>query len=454
MMCKFDPHDPVLNIKKVQKGQTLMEFVMVLPVLILIALGTFYVGSAMFSGQRLATATKTPVLNKFTLAGTFGDATNAAQALVTGYNDGNAFSLNGGAADNISVQNTGNVTAVIIGNKTVDLPGPFPTFNFSSTQGINSSLLRANAARGGGLTKGMNALPNTLGAPGIGVAPADFGFTAIPANAMQFATATCGQAPGGPLDFNTVNTYDPNTGYMLTAFPTPDTSAGPYTANYSLNQYYFNDGDIYSTFNNATHPACDNSTFAADCNAAAAAAGNAAGAAALAGNYNGTTAIAAQAAQITANYATELDANGGDAVAAHTAVYDAAYADALAATGDPVQSATMATQVADAAQADYTANYAGAANPLAAATQAATDAAAADAAALGAAQTAAGNAQAAAAAAVAAECPAKSKAACKFQYGARYMDALMQDVFAMGACNENDVSASPGVVFNNALQPY
>lgn len=127
------------------KGQSLVEFVMVMPVLLLILLGAFTVGLGIYQGANASMAVKTPVMQKIDLAKDPGDTTNQAKMLIQNYNSGSLQM--GSAIDRARTVGTSNKTTVIIATKEFQPPVSFlPMVDFTVTQAINSDLLNANQA--------------------------------------------------------------------------------------------------------------------------------------------------------------------------------------------------------------------------------------------------------------------------------------------------------------------
>lgn len=125
------------------RGQSLVEFVMVMPVLLLILLGAFTVGLGIYQGANASMAVKSPVMQKIELAKNPGDTTNSARDMIMNYNSGSLQM--GNAIDRSRTVGTGNHTTVIIATKEFQPPVAFlPMVDFTVTQAINTNLLLAN----------------------------------------------------------------------------------------------------------------------------------------------------------------------------------------------------------------------------------------------------------------------------------------------------------------------
>ncbi len=126
------------------KGQSLVEFVLVTPILLLVLVIAGYVGIGMYQAHMASDAIRQPALKKMEMAGEPGAISNAT---LLGYVTGGPLQGNirsGGAIDNVNVTNTGgnDLAAVIVGNKqyTVNFPG-IPAFNFTAAQAVQKNLL-------------------------------------------------------------------------------------------------------------------------------------------------------------------------------------------------------------------------------------------------------------------------------------------------------------------------
>lgn len=124
-------------------GQALVEFVMVMPLLLLLLLGSFAVGLGIYQGASASMAIKEPVNKKINLAKNKGVSTTDAENLVKSFKSGNLDS--GNSVDTVNFVETDKVTSVIVANKRFTPPVPFlPTVDFTVTQGINTSALGSN----------------------------------------------------------------------------------------------------------------------------------------------------------------------------------------------------------------------------------------------------------------------------------------------------------------------
>ena len=147
----------VLTIRKrlpqYATGQALLEFVFVLPVIILIFLAVFYVGMALYTGANASSSLSASLQNQ----ASYADAANptaVATGLVNGYSIG-SYKIMGSPVDSVSITTTGNTVDVVKATKSVTVP-LFPTFNFTVAQGIKSNLLKTNTSP---TSTGMNGVP-------------------------------------------------------------------------------------------------------------------------------------------------------------------------------------------------------------------------------------------------------------------------------------------------------
>lgn len=126
------------------RGQSLVEFVLVAPILILVLVIAGYVGIGMYQAHMASDAIRQPALKKLEMAAEPGGISNET---LLGYVTGGPLKGNinsGGAVDSVNVTNTGasDLAAIIVGNKqfTVNFPG-LPAFNFTAAQAIQKNLL-------------------------------------------------------------------------------------------------------------------------------------------------------------------------------------------------------------------------------------------------------------------------------------------------------------------------
>lgn len=126
-------------------GQSLVEFVMVMPVLLLMLLGAFLIGMGLMQGSSASMAMKAAVMKKIDLADEGGDATNAAIALIEADTAGAVDSVQVDSGNGVGGGNGNAVTSVLVGSKEYNPNVPFLVpVTFMVTQGINNNLLQAN----------------------------------------------------------------------------------------------------------------------------------------------------------------------------------------------------------------------------------------------------------------------------------------------------------------------
>lgn len=121
-----------------RRGQSLAELVFTIPVLLIILVGAFYVGWAMYEGHMAADAIKRPTLQKMTMANTPG-AVGPGQ--IMGWATGATGNLSDGALDSVNFVHVDDRTSILVGQKAYTA-GPLGiTFDFSVNQAIQRKLL-------------------------------------------------------------------------------------------------------------------------------------------------------------------------------------------------------------------------------------------------------------------------------------------------------------------------
>lgn len=161
---------------KASNGQALIEFVIALPLLIILMASTFAIGVAMYSGANASTAVRTVKENRAALADSVGGA-NDLMGFINAYNSGSLAVA--GNVDSVNTVQNGKVISTIAAQKAVTPPPiPFitlPTFTFTSVDGIHSSLLQANT----GASVGLNDVPYDVANASIAgtINPADYDIT-------------------------------------------------------------------------------------------------------------------------------------------------------------------------------------------------------------------------------------------------------------------------------------
>lgn len=126
------------------KGQSLVEFVLALPILTLIiaAVGTMAIGT--YQAHMASDAIREPALRKMVMASTDGAIGTGTLA---GYANGSPQQGTlriGSLVDSVSITNVDQYTSVIVGNKRFNPPVPIiPGFNIRVGQIMNRNLLQS-----------------------------------------------------------------------------------------------------------------------------------------------------------------------------------------------------------------------------------------------------------------------------------------------------------------------
>jgi Flp pilus assembly protein TadG len=123
----------------------LVEFVMVMPMILLLLLGAFAVGQGMYQGASASLAVKAAMNRKADLANQPGQTLTQASNLIRTTIHGNLD--NGNAVDTVlpDAGSTNTLTTVLIANRRFTPPVPFlPPVDFTVTQGIPTRLISAN----------------------------------------------------------------------------------------------------------------------------------------------------------------------------------------------------------------------------------------------------------------------------------------------------------------------
>jgi hypothetical protein len=253
---------PVYRLKT-SPAQALGEFIIVTPLLMLLLMGAFFVGLAMYSGSQAAISMKEPILKRMTLAGNAGAVTTGSLgAMVSQSSIGTLPAQLGSTVDQVSLKSANDVMAVMVGKKSFNSGIPFlPVFNFSVTQAIDGNLLKANVA---------TPVSTTWKPPGITpVSPVTYGFSAASLPAEQsLGSVSC--ASSGTFSVATVNSLVSGA-YALTAFSAPQSppaGAPAFSTTYTGPLYVSN--AALTAFTGAPHAACDGSAtkFQTECTTA------------------------------------------------------------------------------------------------------------------------------------------------------------------------------------------
>lgn len=155
-------------------GQSLMEFVLVMPLLVLILVGGFSFGLGTYQAHMASDAIQLPAMHKKEMA----DKTGAIDSgTLLGYvsSGGTKGTLSSGSLlDSLSVVAVDNSTSLIVGTKTfVPIASFVPGFTIKTAQVMNKGLLEA-ASSGGAKSRpegtpwvpgGTPVMPPWLGGP-------------------------------------------------------------------------------------------------------------------------------------------------------------------------------------------------------------------------------------------------------------------------------------------------
>ena len=157
-----------------QSGQSLMEFVLVMPLLVLILIGGFSFGMGTYDAHLASDAIQLPALNKTDMAKSTGAV---ASGTLLGYvtAGGTSGTLTSNALlDTVNKVDIDNYTSVMVGSKAfTPLASFLPGFTIKTAQVMNKGLL--DAANTGGATVrpattpwvpgGTPVMPPWLGGP-------------------------------------------------------------------------------------------------------------------------------------------------------------------------------------------------------------------------------------------------------------------------------------------------
>lgn len=134
-----------------QAGQSLMEFVLVMPLMVLILVGGFSFGMGTYDAHMASDAIQLPALQKMDMAKT---DTAIDPGKLMGYvsSGGTSGTLTSGSLlDSINEVDVDNYTSVMVGSKSfVPLASFIPGFTIKTAEVMNKGLL--NAASTGGAT--------------------------------------------------------------------------------------------------------------------------------------------------------------------------------------------------------------------------------------------------------------------------------------------------------------
>lgn len=137
--------------RKAEKGQSLVELVLVTPILLLVLSAGFYFGMGLYQAHMASDAIRQPSMRKLEMANEPGQVT---EGTVLGYVSsgnlaGNDALLNGAKIDSVSFAHVDNYTSLVVGSKSFEAVNPLPNFNITVAQPLNRKLLAAahNGAR-------------------------------------------------------------------------------------------------------------------------------------------------------------------------------------------------------------------------------------------------------------------------------------------------------------------
>ncbi len=123
-------------------GQSLVEYVLMFPVMLLVLVGTFGVGMAMYQAHMASDAIRQPALQKLEMAAS--DYAICDRDLL-GYINGSKLGGNlkmGPYLDSVAIREQNDYGSVLVGRKTITPIAPFlPTFDVKVTQVVNRNLL-------------------------------------------------------------------------------------------------------------------------------------------------------------------------------------------------------------------------------------------------------------------------------------------------------------------------
>jgi hypothetical protein len=175
------------------RGQSLVEFTLVLPIFVLLLVAAGYIGIALYQGSMASDAIREPGIHKMEMANEKG-AVSGGQ--LSGYVSSSPIggSINMGAkVDSVSVVN-GQNAAIIVGTKNYTPPVSFiPSFNFAVAQAINANLLLA--ANGGGAKVRSIKAPFV---PGGGIPSATSSLALVAGSTVDTAATVLPVAPVVP----------------------------------------------------------------------------------------------------------------------------------------------------------------------------------------------------------------------------------------------------------------
>lgn len=144
-------------------GQSLVEYVLTLPIMLLVLVGGFGVGMAMYQAHMASDAIRQPALQKLAMAAS--DNAICGDQLLKYVNEGKlGGNLKVGRyIDSVSIHEQNEFGSVLVGHKTITPIAPFlPTFDIKVTQVVNRNLLYPSYMGNPGIGQGAAARPRTF----------------------------------------------------------------------------------------------------------------------------------------------------------------------------------------------------------------------------------------------------------------------------------------------------
>ncbi len=207
---------PPLN-KQMYCGQSLVEFVMIVPVIILFMVIAAYVGMAMYHGNMASSAVKGPSMHKSEMA---ENPAAVGEGDLLGFALGDAPTGNineGGVLDTLTVNPVSPLTSVMIGEKTFTAPLLFANvdFVFSASESIQLQLLEP-ANQGGVVRAEEEGIRLEIVKP-----IENTNFPGIPSSLEFNAPQSCSIVDHGPAIANSIYPNAPGGGstYISTILP-------------------------------------------------------------------------------------------------------------------------------------------------------------------------------------------------------------------------------------------
>lgn len=129
---------------KRQQGQSLVEFVLVMPILVLVLIGGFSFGMGTYQAHMASDAVQMPAMKKLELS---KQAAAVGGGTLQGYMNSSNLKGNfstGSLIDSVTVQNASAYTSIMVGAKSYTSTVSFiPSFTIKVGEAINKNLLEA-----------------------------------------------------------------------------------------------------------------------------------------------------------------------------------------------------------------------------------------------------------------------------------------------------------------------